>query len=251
MKVEVLIPCMADQFSPQTGKSLLRVLQHLGVEAHYPPQQTCCGLPAYNAGYWKEAKTLGEKFINEFNTDKYIVMTSVSCVNMIRNKYNLFFYNTSLHLEYKKIQTRVFEISDFLINILHLSAWKGKFKAKVMLHSVEGDYNITKEATQLLQMIQELTLVENKDHDSCGIGTIFTTMYPQLSTNMAIDVLNKAISLNVEYIVTVDTSCQLHLEKVALKNKLPIKIISLIDLLAESLKYSDAVFNNEELIALG
>lgn len=255
MKVSVFIPCMTDQFKPETAQNLFKVLRHLGVEMHYPEQQTCCGLAAYNAGHWDEARLAGEKFINEFSSDRYVVMPSAACANMVKNNYNRFFYNTSLHLEYKKLQTKVFEISDFLINVLHVSVWKGKFKAKVMLHVESNaiiDYKIKNEPQQLLKMIEGVTMIDHLQNGSgCGFGGVFSVMYAELSTNFAVDELKHAVDTGAEYIVTLETTCQLQLKSVATKHGIDIKIITLTDLLAESLRFSDAIFNNDDQMAIG
>ena len=255
MKASVFIPCIADQFSPETAQSLYKVLRLLGVEMRYPEQQTCCGLAAYKAGHWDEARLTGEKFINEFGSDHYIIMPSAACANMVRNNYNRFFYNTSLHIEYKKLQSKVFELSDFLINVLHISAWKGKYKAKVMLHvenSAIIDYHLKDEPLQLLKMIEGITLAEPQQHNSdCGFGGVFSVMYSQLSAEIALNELKLAIAAGAEYIITTETSCMLQLKSVAIKNELNIKIMTLTDLLAESLRFSDAIFNEENQIAIG
>lgn len=255
MKVSVFIPCMADQFRPETAQNLQKVLRHLGVEMQYPEQQTCCGLAAYNAGHWDEARLTGEKFINEFGSDRYIIMPSAACANMVRNNYNRFFYNTSLHLEYKKLQSKVFELSDFLINVLHVSAWKGKYKAKVMLHvesSAVIDYHLKDEPLQLLKMIEGITLVGPQQHKSdCGFGGVFSVMYSQLSAEIALDELKLAVAAEAEYIIATETSCVLQLESVAAKNGINIKIMTLADLLAESLRFSDAIFSEENQVAIG
>ncbi|HBG71160.1 MAG: hypothetical protein A2W93_02345 [Bacteroidetes bacterium GWF2_43_63] len=255
MKLSVFIPCLTDQFKPESAQNLFKVLRHLGVEVHYPDQQTCCGLVAYNAGHWDEARFIGEKFIHEFASDHYVVMSSAACANMVKHNYNRFFYNTSFHLEYKKLQTRVFELSDFLINVLHVSAWKGKFKAKVMLHiesSAVIDYHLSDEPLQLLKMIEGVTLVEPAHHKSgCGFGGAFSVMYSELSTDFALEELNQAIAAGAEYIITIETSCVLQLESVAIKHGLDIKIMTLPDLLAESLRFSDAIFNEDDQMAIG
>ncbi|HPB02929.1 MAG: (Fe-S)-binding protein [Bacteroidales bacterium] len=255
MKVSVFIPCLTDQFKPETAQNLYKVLRHLGVEIHYPEQQTCCGLLAYNAGHWDEARLAGEKFIHEFVSERYVIMPSAACAHMVKNNYNRFFYNTSLHLEYKKLQTKVFELSDFLMNILHVSAWKGKFKAKVMLHvesSAKIDYKLREEPLQLMKMIEGVQLVgANQNKSDCGFGGVFSVMYSQLSAQIALDELKTALAAGAEYIITTETSCVLQLESVAAKHGLEIKIMTITDLLAESLRFSDAVFNEESQIAIG
>jgi L-lactate dehydrogenase complex protein LldE len=255
MKVEVFIPCLTDQFKPETAQNLFKVLRHLGVDTHYPPQQTCCGLMTYNAGHWDEAKAMGERFINEFSSNSYIIMPSAACANMIKNNYNRFFYNTSLHLEYKKLQARVFELSDFLINVLHVSAWKGKFKARVMIHTDSNahiEYGLKDEPWQLLKMMEGLSIVEQpKNETCCGFGGVFSSVYAELSADMALEQLQFAFAAGAEYIITIESSCVIQFESVAAKHGIQIKVMTIADLLAESLRFSDAVFNDADQLIMG
>jgi len=253
MKVEVFIPCFTDQLKPETAQSVFRVLNHLGVETHYPETQTCCGLMAYRAGYWDEVKILGEKFINEFSSDRYVVMPSAACAHMVRENYNRFFYNTSLHLDYKKLQTKIFEFSDFLINVLHVSAWKGKFKAKIFVHYCSNasiDYGIKNEPGELLGMVKGIELVDIPGIQcDCGFEAGFAFKHPDLSTDMALELLTQVFNAGADYLVTLETSCMVQLESVARKNNLQIKIVSVADILAESLRNSD--LPDDEFMTLG
>lgn len=244
MKVDVFIPCFIDQLKPETARSVFRVLQQVGVEIHYPDQQTCCGQMAFNAGFWDEVKQLGEKFLKEFSGDRYVVIPSASCAHMVRHHYSRFFYNTSMHLEFKKLQTKAIELSDFLINVAKVQEWPGKLNATVTLHdscSAIRDYGLKDEPRRLLEMIGGLNFVEmNKSTDCCGFGGSFSIKYPQLSTDMAIEKLKNATESGAEYLITTETSCLLQLESVAEKHNIPIKILTLADALALSLRYSDS-----------
>ena len=87
MIVDIFIPCFMDQLYPQAGMNMVKVLEKVGCDVNYNAEQTCCGQPAFNAGYWEDAKKVGEKFIKEFQNDRYIVSPSASCVGMIKNYY--------------------------------------------------------------------------------------------------------------------------------------------------------------------
>ena len=102
MVVDIFIPCFIDQVYPQTGMNMVKVLRKLGVEVYYNENQTCCGQMAFNSGFWDEAKSMGEKFIKDFSNNRYVVGPSASCVGYVRNNYDKLFYNTALHIEYKK-----------------------------------------------------------------------------------------------------------------------------------------------------
>ena len=118
MKIELFIPCFVDQLYPKTAFNTVKLLEKAGCEVSYNPKQTCCGQPAYNAGYWEEAKEIGNKFLNDFSSADYIVAPSASCVGMVKNGYNDLFTNTMVHNTCRTIQGTIFELSDFLVNVL-------------------------------------------------------------------------------------------------------------------------------------
>jgi L-lactate dehydrogenase complex protein LldE len=121
MVVDIFIPCFVDQLYPNTAMNMVKVLEKVGCDVNYNPEQTCCGQPAFNAGYWDDAKKVGEKFIKEFQNDRYIIAPSASCVGMIKNYYPELFHNSALHNEYKQLAKNIFEFSDFLVNVLKIT----------------------------------------------------------------------------------------------------------------------------------
>ncbi|HDO27850.1 MAG TPA: (Fe-S)-binding protein, partial [Bacteroidetes bacterium] len=120
MEVDIFIPCFIDQVYPQTGFNMVKVLEKAGVKVHYNTNQTCCGQFAFNSGYWDEAKKLGTKFIKDFSHNRPIVGPSASCIGYIKNFYDELFYNSAYHNNYKQLQRNIFEITDFLVNVLKI-----------------------------------------------------------------------------------------------------------------------------------
>src|SRR5690606_17970039 len=117
-KVHIFIPCFVDQLYPETGFNMVKVLEKLGCIVHYNANQTCCGQPAFNAGFREQAKAVCNKFISDFKGAEYIVAPSASCVGFVRNYYQKLFDNSSLHNEVKQMASRTYEFSEFLLNVL-------------------------------------------------------------------------------------------------------------------------------------
>src|SRR5215468_10640700 len=115
MKVSLFIPCFVDQVYPETGFNMVKILEKVGCEVEYNPSQTCCGQPAYNAGFWNDARPVCEKFIRDFSEADFVVSPSGSCVGFIRNGYTDLFNNSALHNETKNLQRKTFELSEFLV----------------------------------------------------------------------------------------------------------------------------------------
>src|SRR5215213_8767534 len=118
IEVQLFIPCFVDQLYPHTGFNMVKVLEKAGCEVGYNPAQTCCGQPAFNAGFWDDARAVCNKFIKDFSGAEYIVAPSASCVGFVRNYYSKLFDNSSQHNDVKELQGRIFEFSEFMVKVL-------------------------------------------------------------------------------------------------------------------------------------
>lgn len=236
MTIDLFIPCFVDQIYPETGMNMLKILKKAGVDVHYNPEQTCCGQMAFNSGFRDEAKELGNKFIVDFPHERPIVGPSASCVGYVRNYYHDLFHNTANHLEYKRVVRNIFEISDFLVNQIKFTDFGASFPHKVTYHdSCAGlrEYGLKQEGRLLLSKVKGLELIEMKDtHVCCGFGGTFSVKHEPISTAMAEQKVHHAIETGAEYIVSTDLSCLMHQNSYAQKQKLPIKVIHLVDILA-------------------
>ncbi len=245
MKVEVFIPCFIDQLFPNTASNMIGILEQLGCEVHYNPNQTCCGQPAFNSGYWDEAKTVAEKFLNDYSSDTYIVSPSGSCTGMVKSYYSDLFTNSVSHNKCRNIQSNIYEFSDFLINVLKVDLKDLHFNAKITYHDSCGalrECGIKKQPREILQMIEGLELVEMKDVETCcGFGGTFSVKYESISTAMAQQKVENAMNTGAEYIVSTDASCLLHVQAYIEKNNSAIKTIHLVDLLAMAMKITSNV----------
>ena len=134
MNVHVFIPCFIDQLFPNAGFNTIKVLEKAGCTVHYNPKQTCCGQPAFNAGYWGESKEVCNKFIQDFQDAEYIVMPSASCAGFVKNYYSKIYDNAPNQKEIREVQSRVYELSDFLVNQLKIDELGATFNGKVAYH---------------------------------------------------------------------------------------------------------------------
>ncbi len=236
MEVDLFIPCFIDQIFPSTGMSMVKVLEKLGVQVHYNENQTCCGQMAFNSGFWDHAKKVGEKFINDFSNDRYIVGPSASCVGYVRNYFDKLFYNTAMHIEYKKLKGNIFELTDFIINVLQVQDVGATFESVVTYHdscAALREYGIREEPRILLRHVRGLELREMKDADMCcGFGGTFAVKHEAISTAMAEQKVLNALDTGAEYIVSTDASCLMHQEGYITRNHIPLKVIHMADVLA-------------------
>ncbi len=239
MEVDIFIPCFIDQVYPQTGFNMVKVLEKAGVKVHYNTNQTCCGQFAFNSGYWDEAKKLGTKFIKDFSNNRPIVGPSASCIGYIKNFYDELFYNSAYHNNYKQLQRNIFEITDFLVNVLKIDDFGSVFEHKVTYHdscAALREYGLQNEPRQLLKNVKGLELVEMKDTDvCCGFGGTFSVKFEPISTAMAQQKVQNALDTGAEYIVSTDSSCLMHQYGYIKKHNLPIQIAHIVDVLASGI----------------
>lgn len=202
----------------------------------YNPEQTCCGQPSFNAGYWEEAKEVGSKFLNDFSETNYIVSPSASCTGMVKNYYNDLFTNTAVHNKCRAIQSNIYELSDFLINVAGKDYFGAELEGRAVYHdSCAGlrECGIKEEPRQLLSKVHGLELVEMKDTDMCcGFGGTFAVKFSSISSAMAEQKVNNALEMEAEYIISTDASCLLHIQGYIDKHDIKLKTYHLADVLA-------------------
>ncbi|HXI01286.1 MAG TPA: (Fe-S)-binding protein [Sphingobacteriaceae bacterium] len=236
MNIELFIPCFIDQLYPQTAFNTVKVLEKAGCTVNYNGDQTCCGQPAFNAGFWDEAKTVGSKFLSDFSGENYIVSPSASCTGMVKNYYNELFTNTIDHNKCRGIQGNIRELSDFLINVVKKDYFGAELEGKAVYHdSCAGlrECGIKAEPRQLLSKVHGLDLVEMKDGDMCcGFGGTFTVKFHGISSAMAEQKVQNAMEVEAEYIISTDASCLLQLQGYIDKHNIPMKTMHLADVLA-------------------
>src|SRR5690606_15431331 len=175
------IPCFIDQLFPDTAFNTLRVLEKAGCKVVYNAEQTCCGQPAYNAGFWDEAKQVGQKFLNDFNDAHYIVSPSASCTGMVKNAYDDLFTNTAIHNHCRAVQNNIHELSAFLINVAKKDYFGAELEGRAVYHdscSALRECRIKEEPRQLLANVAGLELVEMRDCETCcGFGGTFAVKF--------------------------------------------------------------------------
>ena len=240
MKVDIFIPCFIDQLYPETAKNFVKILEFAGCEVNYNPEQTCCGQPAFNSGYWKESKTLATKFLNEFKTAETIVSPSASCTGFIKNYYKKLFEGDNEKLnEVENLSPRIFEFTDFLVNKINKTDFNSVFPHKVTFHdSCAGlrEYGIKKEPRLLLKNVKGLELIEMEDTSTCcGFGGTFAAKFHSISNSMTEQKVEHALNTGAEYIVSTEASCLMNIQAYIKKKNLPVKTIHLVDVIASGL----------------
>ena len=236
MNVQLFIPCFVDQLYPQTAFNMVKVLEKLGCTVHYNANQTCCGQPAFNAGFQHECKDVATKFLKDFSGSDFIVAPSASCTGFVRNYYGKIFDNSSVHNEVKDMGKRLYEFSEFLTDVLKVDNVGAKLAGKATYHdSCAGlrECKIKEGPRKLLSNVQGLELVEMNDVETCcGFGGTFAVKFEPISVAMADQKVNNALATGAQYMISTDLSCLMHLEGYIKQKGHNLRTLHLADVLA-------------------
>ncbi len=236
MKVQIFIPCFIDQLYPQTAFNMVKVLEKATCEVEYNANQTCCGQPAFNAGFWDEAREVCAKFIKDFDTVDYIVCPSASCVGFVRNYYTKLFENSSVHNQVKDLSNRIFEFTEFLTDIVKIENYGAVLNGTATYHdscAALRECKIKDAPRKLLGNVKGLQLIEMNDVETCcGFGGTFAVKFDAISVAMADQKVKNAEATQADYIISTDLSCLMHLDGYIQNKGLAIKTMHIADVLA-------------------
>jgi L-lactate dehydrogenase complex protein LldE len=234
--VQLFIPCFVDQLYPETAMNMVKILEKLGCEVAYNTKQTCCGQPAWNAGYQADAKAVATKFLHDFDNDTYIVTPGGSCAGYVRSSFSPMFINSSLHNLAGRVQRNMLEFTEFLVDILKVEDIGASLPGKATYHDACGalrECGIKAQPRKLLQHVKDLELIEMQECETCcGFGGTFAVKYEAISVGMAQVKVKSALDAGAKYLVTTDASCMMHLQAYIDKNEIDLQTMHIADVLA-------------------
>jgi L-lactate dehydrogenase complex protein LldE len=237
IKVSLFITCLIDILFPQVGINIVKVLKRLGVEVDFPEEQTCCGQPAFNSGFRKDAKELAIRFLSVFNQDGFIVSPSGSCTSMVRVFYKELFHEDQKMLEMiDLLSLRTYEFSEFLVNVLKVDDVGATYKGKVTYHDschALRELRVQVEPRRLIKSVKGVEFIEMKACDvCCGFGGTFSVKFPEVSVSILDEKLESIIESGADTVVSTDMGCLMHINGALNRRNIPIKTMHIAELLA-------------------
>jgi L-lactate dehydrogenase complex protein LldE len=235
MTVTLFIPCFIDALYPRAGMSVVQILERLGHKVVCPEEIACCGQPAFNSGYWPEARAVAVKVLEHLKDAETVVIVSGSCGAMVKNFYPQLFAHTPQAELARQVATRVWEFSDFLVTKLGVTDLGARFPARVTFHDgCHGlrELGIKKQPRALLARVRDLQLIEMAEAETCcGFGGTFSAKFPAISTAMGEVKCASAIETGADYIVSNDLSCLMHQQGLLSRQGSKLKTIHLAEVL--------------------
>src|SRR5215813_2065066 len=236
-RVSLFVTCIVDQLFPKSGMAMVEVLERIGWQVDFPEAQTCCGQPAFNSGYREEARTVARHFLDVFQNADYIVVPSGSCTSMISHHFaEIFHKDGEMLARVHTIEPRVFEFSQFLLEVAKVEDVGARFEDVVTYHDgCHGlrELGIRNGPRRLLANVRGLELREmTPAEECCGFGGTFSVKFAELSGAMARTKIEAIVNTGANTVVSLDPSCLMQIQGALSRAGSPIRTMHLAEVLA-------------------
>lgn len=214
--VSLFIPCTVNLFLPHIGEATVTLLRRLGINPVYHEEQTCCGQPAINAGYQKEAQKAAKHFIKVFGDDEQVVSPSGSCVCTVKYHYPELFENEpEWRRRAEELAPRMFELSQYLVDVLNVEDVGASFAGKVTYHEschILRGLGVSEQPKKLIKAVQGTQIVPlNAAESCCGFGGEFANNFPDISESMVKDKVENYLSSGADLLLLCEPGCLLNI----------------------------------------
>jgi L-lactate dehydrogenase complex protein LldE len=235
MKVSLFITCLADVFYPGVGKDTVEILERLGCKVDFPENQTCCGQPAYNSGYHKEAKDVAKHMIKTFEPSDYVVSPSGSCVSMIHEYVHLFHDDEEWKRKAMALTDKTFELTQFIVDVLKMEDVGATFSTTATYHTschMTRLLGVKDAPMKLLDNVKGLkfTSLPNKEN-CCGFGGTFSVKMVPISEQMVNEKIEHIEETNAEVLIGADCGCLMNIGGRIERQGKPIKVVHIAQVL--------------------
>jgi len=236
MRVGLFITCFNDTLFPRVGQATVDVLERLGVTVDFPTEQTCCGQMHFNSGYQDECLPLASRFADAFAGYDAVVTPSASCAAMVRHQYGGLARRDPGLAEKITAMPPVYELCEFLVDVLGVTDVGARFPHRVLLHSTCHSVrmlHIGDRPRRLLSAVDGLSLVELPGPPQCcGFGGTFSVKNPDTSVAMGLDKVDAVLATGAGVLTSADTSCLMHIGGLLSRRDDPVRTMHLVEILA-------------------
>ena len=251
-KAQLFVTCVVDQLFPEVGEAVVRVLRALDVEVEFDAGQTCCGQPAFNSGYWDDARPVARRLLGRLDPDTPVVVPSGSCAAMIRNYYHELFADDPVNLaRARRLGRNVFEFTEYLNAIAgadRLGEIAGSDESgdapiyKVAFHEAchaKRELGIDAQPKAILDSLPQVSRVELTQAEvCCGFGGTFSVKFPDISGAMLSDKLDNIEASGADVVTACDASCLMHIGGGLRRRESGVRAAHVAELVEESLVIS-------------
>jgi Fe-S oxidoreductase len=238
VRVALFVTCLNDTMFPQTGQATVRLLRRLGVEVDFPSAQTCCGQMHVNSGYVPEAVPIVRTFVDAFSGYDAVVTPSGSCAASVRHQHQVVAQRSGdpgLVRDVEALSPRVYELSEFLVDVLDVVDVGAYFPHRVTLHPTchsKRLLGVGDRPERLLRAVRGITMVDLPEADECcGFGGTFALKNPDVSVAMGSDKARHVRETGAEVLVAGDNSCLMHINGLLTRQRAGVRVMHLAEIL--------------------
>lgn len=241
MRVALFVTCLADQLFPSLGIASVKLLRHLGVNIEFPEGQTCCGQPAYNAGYLDETREIAKHHIGIFKDYDYVVLPSGSCGAMVKENYpKMFLESAKIYADSKDLANRTYELTSFITEVLDKKDIGANLSGKRIsyhdsCHSLRHMH--IKESPRILLKAAGAEILEAANSEvCCGFGGLFSVKMPEISAAMARAKTEGVIETKADILTSVDGACLMNIAGSMRRENVDLEVKHVVELLWEGVQ---------------
>jgi L-lactate dehydrogenase complex protein LldE len=235
MKVSLFATCLIDLFYTNAGKATVELLERLGCEIDFPEAQTCCGQPAYNSGYVKEAKEAMKHMIRTFEHADYVVTPSGSCAAMLKEYPRVFQGDREWEPKAKALADKTYELTQFIVDVLKMEDVGAKLQGRATYHTschMTRLLGVKEAPFKLLKNVKGLELVPLPNaHQCCGFGGTFSVKMGPISEQMVDEKIEHIEEVNADYLIGADCGCLMNIGGRIERQGKPIKVMHIAEVL--------------------
>lgn len=216
MKVSLFVTCLAEMFYQDVAKDVVEVLERLGCEVDFPRGQICCGQPAFNSGYRKDAEKAAKQMISSLEDSEYIVTPSGSCAAMVKEYPKMFEEDEKWRERAENVAGKTYEFTQFIVNVLEIENVGAMYPARATYHTschMTRLLNEKEAPFRLLKNVEGLELLPlANNYDCCGFGGTFAVKMAPISEQMVDEKVRHIEESTAEVLIAADNGCMMNIK---------------------------------------
>lgn len=222
-------------FYPSVGKATVEVLEKLGCEVQFPESQICCGQPAYNSGYVKDAKEAMKNMIQTFEDAEYVVTPSGSCATMFKEYPHVFKNDPLWEYKAQKLANKTYELTQFIVDVLKIQNVGARLNGIATYHTschMTRLLGVKNAPYLLLKNVEGLEVIPLKNsHNCCGFGGTFSVKMAEISEQMVDEKVRHIEETNADYLIGADCGCLMNIRGRIERNGKQVKVLHIAEVL--------------------
>ncbi|AHJ74395.1 (Fe-S)-binding protein [Kosakonia sacchari] len=216
MNVNFYVTCIGDALKSRMARDSVLLLEQLGCQVTFPEKQGCCGQPAMNSGYTKEAIPGMKNLIAALEeNDDPIISPAGSCTYAIKSYPGYLTDEPEWALRAEKVAARMHDLTSFIVNKLGVVDVGASLPGKAVYHpscSLSRKLGVTQEPLTLLNHVKGLELLPFAEQETCcGFGGTFSVKMAEISGEMVKEKTAHLMDAQPEYLIGADVSCLLNI----------------------------------------